>query len=144
MDEVYRGTGTKLGRGVASSNPANNAGVRGGMNCMNPLQGISHTRKTYAVVVGAKLYPLVSMGTQSLQDAAELRIEGNSLHSFLGEFGLIAGAVCLPHKRNQISTRTFSPCRRSPCGRTLSIDGRLGGLDGSYIDTCFRFWLGVV
>jgi imidazolonepropionase-like amidohydrolase len=38
---------------------------------MNPLEDISHTRKIRAVVLGGKFYPLTSMKTQFLQEAAK-------------------------------------------------------------------------
>jgi hypothetical protein len=47
------------------------AGVRGGVNCMNPLEDISHTRKIHAVVLGGKFYAVASLRAQSLQDAAK-------------------------------------------------------------------------
>jgi hypothetical protein len=47
------------------------AGVRGGINCMNPLEDSSRTRQIHAVLLGGKFYALASLRAQSLQDPAK-------------------------------------------------------------------------
>lgn len=45
---------------------------------MNPLEGISHTRKVNAIVLGGKFYPLVSIRAQTLKTPRSDNEKGRS------------------------------------------------------------------